>query len=222
MHEMIANSIFYIIVVLLLIRYWWLRPKYVPVQINGRTWNVISTYPNYMQAAQLLASVHANMLLFMKYLINKFGIDQIPQPVPSTPAGKDMFTIAQTLVKNYNPDEFYENDPRTSSDTSFTRDKGLAMYICMRRRNNPNILVSEDMLFFVILHEMAHIGNYDGWGHKSRFWQVFKFLLQQAEASGIYAPVNYALTPQWYCGLNVAYNPLYDVNVPNIDLSVTA
>lgn len=63
---------------------------------------------------------------------------------------------------------------------------------------------------------MAHIGNYNGWGHKQRFWQVFKFFLQEATASGIYTPRDYEKSPDWYCGLDVAYNPYFDKSVASV------
>lgn len=139
-----------LIVVLLVVAYFFgTRPSYRPIVINGRTWNVIADYANAEEAGQLLARVHGKMLLFMKYLIDKYGIDAVDGHPPPAGTSLDKLMIVRTLVKNYNPDEFYENDPRVSPDTSYTRDKGSAMYICLRQRSNPDQLVSEDMLFFV-------------------------------------------------------------------------
>jgi hypothetical protein len=67
-----------------------------------------------------------------------------------------------------------------------------------------------------MLHEMAHIGNYNGWGHNKRFWSVFKFLLEEAKESKIYKPINWADYPTKYCGLDVKYNPLFDNTVMSI------
>lgn len=184
-------------------------PNYKSIYINKRTWNVIADYKNSDQAATLLSNVHGDMLTFMKYLIDKYHIDEFPIKDINRPE-TDKHKIVSALVKNYNPDEFYENDPKRSSDTSYTKGKGTAMYICVRHRDYPDKLVSRDMLFFVILHEMAHIGNYNGWGHTKRFWSVFKFLLQEASESGVYRPINWASQPQKYCGLDVGYNPLFD------------
>jgi hypothetical protein len=195
--------------VIALFVYFYNRPNYKPIYIGERTWNVIADYKNSDDAAKMLSSVHNDMLLFMKYLISKYRIDEFPIP-ETVDMSSDKYRIVSALVKNYNPDEFYENDPRYSSDTSFTKGKGQSMYICVRNRNDPEKLVSRDMLFFVMLHEMAHIGNYNGWGHNKRYWSVFKFLLEEAKESTIYKPINWAEYPTKYCGLDVKYNPLFD------------
>ncbi len=209
----LRESVLYPVLVILALLYVYFMPDYRTIVIDGRKWNVIADYDNAPEAAALLAAVHRDMLAFMKYLIAKYRITQIPAVEP---ADMDLFTIVSTLVKNYNPDEFYENDPRFSSETSYTKGKGASMYICLRHRADPKQLVDRSMLFFVILHEMAHIGNYNGWAHKPRFWEVFKFLLTEAKNSGIYVPVNYAKAPGTYCGLEVGYNPLFDPSIKNM------
>jgi hypothetical protein len=206
----LRESILYPLVVILALLYVYFMPDYRTVVIDGRKWNVIADYDNAGEAAAMLAGVHKDMVRFMRYLVDKYQVDKIPAVAP---ANTDLFNIVSALVKNYNPDEFYENDPRFSGETSYTKGKGSSMYICIRHREDPTKLVDRGMLFFVILHEMAHIGNYNGWAHKPRFWEVFKFLLAEARASGIYVPVNYAEHPMQYCGLNVAYNPLFDPSI---------
>ena len=46
---------------------------------------------------------------------------------------------------------------------------------------------------FVTLHELSHIAT-KTIGHKSEFWENFKFLLQQAKEAGIHNPVDYKKT----------------------------
>ena len=108
-----------------------------------------------------------------------------------------------------------ENKPGHNG-TSYTVNKGRAMYICLRNKFDHNKLVDPEMLFFVMLHEASHIANYNGWGHDQRFWMVFKFILQNAVESGLYHPVDYSKYPQDYCGLHVDWNPLLDKTLPEI------
>jgi hypothetical protein len=128
----------------------------------------------------------------------------------------DLYQIIDHLLDNYNPDVFYENDPRYSTETSYTVNKGDSMYICLRRKDDPTKLVDENILFFAHLHESAHIANYRGWGHENDFWAVFKFLLHEAQLCGVYVPTNYAKAPVDFCGLKVNYSPLYDASVPSL------
>jgi hypothetical protein len=61
-------------------------------------------------------------------------------------------------------------------------------------------------LTFVLLHEISHYG--DTIGHQTDFWENFKFLLKEAEQFGIYKSVDYAATPEPYCGISINSNPL--------------
>ena len=48
-------------------------------------------------------------------------------------------------------------------------------------------------------------------GHKSEFWQNFKFLLENAKEAGIHKPVDYKNEPREYCGMKIHDNPYYDI-----------
>jgi hypothetical protein len=158
----------------------------------------------------------------MRHLKSKYHIDETDETIAEegpahVVASDDVRTIVETLLDNYNPDAFYENDPRYSSDTSYTINKGSSMYICLRKRDTPLVIEDEDLTFFVVLHECAHIGNYNGWGHDDRFWTVFKLFLREAVEAGVYTPINYEKHPQVYCGLRVFYSPLFDNTLPNLN-----
>lgn len=113
------------------------------------------------------------------------------------------------LLDGYNFERVYENDPRWSG-TSYTIAKGSGLYLCVREKTPPYKLVDEDTLYFVVLHELAHIANYDNTGHTDKFWAVFKMLLHEAQRFGHYKPRDYGKYPVTYCGLRITYNPYYD------------
>jgi hypothetical protein len=48
-------------------------------------------------------------------------------------------------------------------------------------------------------------------GHKSEFWENFKFLLEEAKEAGIHDPKDYKKSPEKYCGITIHDNPYYDV-----------
>lgn len=210
-----------LIVIVLLIVYTSYN-DYVSVPLQYRTWQVIGSYQNNKEAARLLDSVHNSMLDFMRFLKKKYHIGETDDVISAEGSlhesitRGDAYQIIYTLLCNYNPDEFYEADPAKTSDTSWTVNKGDAMYICMRKRSDPTQLIDKNLVLFVVLHECAHIANYNGWGHPTRFWEVFKFLLHEAEESGIMRNVDYSKFPQWYCGLYMNYNPYFDNTLRNI------
>jgi predicted metal-dependent hydrolase len=62
----------------------------------------------------------------------------------------------------------------------------------------------------VAIHELSHIAT-KSIGHKTEFWENFKFLLEQAKAAGIHAPKDYKKEPQKYCGMTIRDSPAFDL-----------
>jgi len=189
-----------------------------------RYWNVVGSYENKREAADMMNKVNHTMITFMRHLKQKYHIDETQDEIKNKGINRrfhinsqgDSYNIVDNLLDNYNPDVFYENDPRYSSETSYTLDKGSSLYICLRNKDDPHRLVDFDVLVFVMLHEISHIANYNGWGHDEQFWRVFKFILREAVQAGIYHPVDYKKYPIIYCGLKVDYNPYFDNSLSDV------
>lgn len=214
------SIIAFVLVAVLLIIYF-SRGNYTNVKVNNRQWHVIGDFSNKRDAAQLLAKTNSIMIEFFRVLKKKYHIDE-PDDIIAHDYIElrkhpgDVYNIIDNLLDNYNPDVFYENDPRGTTETSYTINKGSAMYVCLRNKVDPRGLVDPSALLFVMLHEASHIANYNGWGHGPDFWATFKFILHEAALAGIYTPVDYATYPVEYCGLSINYNPLYDESLPNL------
>ncbi len=217
------------IVMIVLIVYYNTLGNTIQVVANDRKWNVSPGYDNANSAANLLSKTHRTMIEFMRTLKKKYHIDEPTDSYLGTITDhsmgshnavinnpNDTYNIINHLLDNYNPDVFYENDPRFSTDTSYTQDKGASMHICLRRKDDSNQLVDPGILLFVMLHEMSHIANYNGWGHERDFWIVFKFILHEAKLAGIYEPVDYSKYPIDYCGLYVNYSPYFNDDLPSL------
>jgi hypothetical protein len=113
------------------------------------------------------------------------------------------------LVEGFNPKKISETLP-TSELTAFSENKGEKVAFCLNTTKNGDTLIDINTLTFVALHELSHIMT-ESIGHKQDFWQNFKFLLQNAKASGIYNPVDYKKNPKEYCGMTINDNPYYDL-----------
>ena len=113
------------------------------------------------------------------------------------------------LVKGFNPKKIMETLP-TSSYTAYSENKGEKLAFCLNvKKKDNNVLIDESTLLFVAIHELSHIMT-KSIGHKSEFWDNFKFLLENAKDAGTHNPVDYKKNPKEYCGMKIHDNPYYD------------
>ena len=114
------------------------------------------------------------------------------------------------LVAGFNPQKVMETLP-TSKYTAYSENKGEKVAFCLNREKHDNDnLIDESTLTFVAIHELSHIMT-KSIGHKSEFWENFKFLLEEAKAAGIHTPRDYKKEPQKYCGMTIKDNPAFDL-----------
>lgn len=91
--------------------------------------------------------------------------------------------------------------------TSYTVNKGSSIHMCVRERDEQNRLVDSNTLFFVALHELAHVMT-KSIGHTDEFWNNFRYLLRHAIRSGYYTYQPYHHSPKKYCGTYISDTPL--------------
>ena len=145
-------------------------------------------------SADLLANVTERCKKLVAYCAKKYPDDE----------------DVQRLVQKFNPTKISETLPN-SEYTAYSENKGEKIAFCLNKEKNGNDLIDINTLTFVALHELAHIMTVSE-GHKQIFWQHFKFLLENAKASGVYNPVDYKKHPQPYCGMKITDNPYYDLD----------
>jgi hypothetical protein len=114
------------------------------------------------------------------------------------------------MLRNFDadPSRFSESTP-DASYTSYSVNKGEKVYMCLRQRNEREELVDENIITFVSLHELAHIGTSDV-GHTPLFWNNFGWLLKRAEEMQIYEYTDFSAHPVEYCGIRITDQPTYD------------
>lgn len=173
--------------------------------LNNRPYGIYKKYENNGEALKLMDTVNTKVVKVLAHMKKKYIDGQGSQGAKNSSANY----IVERMIKKYNSEVLVENDPKLSSDTSYTINKGDQIYVCLRNRLNPDELVDENTLTFVLLHELSHIGS-ESWGHNDEFWRVFKFVLKNAVECFQYQYVNYAVSPITYCGLNITYQPLDD------------
>ena len=70
-------------------------------------------------------------------------------------------------------------------------------------------MIDKHTLMYVAIHELSHVMT-KSVGHKSDFWNNFKFLLENAKEAGIHEPVDYKKKPKKYCSMKISDNPYFD------------
>lgn len=184
-----------IIVVVAYAGLWYKQSKYpmayVEASVDGERYYV-RNMPDKQQAADRLARVRARL-------------KQLRDHLAATHAEKP---FVKQLVQNFDctANQFSESTPE-AVHTSYTVDK-QKVFMCLRQRNTQEELVSENVLTFVALHEMAHVGT-ASIGHSPDFWNNFAWLLEQAEALKVYEYTDFAAHPVEYCGVHITDSPTY-------------
>ena len=113
------------------------------------------------------------------------------------------------LVNGFNPKKVMETLP-TSEYTAYSENKGEKLAFCLNTEKGGTTMIDEHTLMFVAIHELSHIAT-KSIGHKSEFWENFKFLLGQAKEAGIHSPKDYKKEPQKYCGMTIRDSPAFDL-----------
>ena len=131
-------------------------------------------------------------------------VDYVGKKYPNDPDVK-------RLVEGFNPQRISETLP-TSELTAYSENKGEKIAFCLnpKKDGDVNNLIDEHTLTFVAIHELSHVGT-KSIGHKTDFWENFKFLLTEAKEAGIHDPTDYKKKPTEYCSMPIKDNPYYDV-----------
>jgi hypothetical protein len=146
------------------------------------------------EAADLLASVTEKCKSLVEYCGQKYSEND----------------CVKRLVNGFNPQKIMETLP-TSEYTAYSENKGEKLAFCLNTsKKGEDNMIDEHTLTFVAIHELAHIAT-KTIGHKSDFWENFKFLLQCAKEAGIHDPTDYKKSPTQYCGMKIHDSPYYDV-----------
>jgi hypothetical protein len=147
------------------------------------------------ESANTLAEINKRITILINHLEKKYNND----------SSKNYFI--KKLRENYNHTILSEAaiDNRY---TTYTIDKE-DMHICLRTRDKFEKLYDINILMYVILHELAHLCNYNvnGYpiqGHGEEFKYIFKLLVSEAILIGIYEYQDYTKSPQEYCGIIIS------------------
>ena len=151
--------------------------------------------PEYLkESANVLSEINVRVTKLIQHMQRKYKDD----------TSKNYWI--KHLVNNYQANILSEA-AIDSRYTTFTVDK-QDMHICLRSRDPSEKVYNINLLMYVVLHELAHLCNYDRYsypiqGHGAEFVNIFKTLVSEAVNIGIYEYTDYSRTPQEYCGIMI-------------------
>ncbi|AYV84231.1 MAG: hypothetical protein Hyperionvirus20_9 [Hyperionvirus sp.] len=143
------------------------------------------------QAANLLATIKANMLKLTEYL---FTYRNTKEFAPFLPYIEQLHSrIKNVIIMESSSDSIY---------TSYSVNKGEQIIFCLRSRVHSNVMHKLNLMMYVVLHEMAHVACPE-YGHTPLFKSIFAFITQTAISLGIYQKIDFDSNPEEYCGLTI-------------------
>ena len=146
------------------------------------------------EAANLLATTTEKCKELVKYVVKKFPTQD----------------NVKRLQTKFNPDKIMEILP-TSNYTAYSENKGEKIAFCLNKKKGvDDNLIDEHTLTFVAIHELSHVMSVSI-GHKSEFWENFKFLLENAKEAKIHEPIDYSKEPAEYCSLKITDSPYFEI-----------
>jgi predicted metal-dependent hydrolase len=147
------------------------------------------------ESVDLLARATENCKKLVEYVKNKYPDDE----------------NVRRLVTGFNPQKINETLP-TSVHTAYSENKGEKIAFCLNKKKNKDLddLIDEHTLTFVAIHELSHVMT-KSIGHKSDFWENFRFLLDNAKEAGIHEPVDYSKKPKEFCSMSINDSPYYNL-----------
>lgn len=169
---------------------------YVKSSVNGKIYLIRggkSKSKEYLEeSANQLAEIDERVIKLIKVIDEKYKLDY------------EKRHFIDKLVENYHSSILSEAAVDTRY-TTYTVDK-KDMHICLRTRDENEHIYNTNLLMYVVLHELAHLCNYNKYGipilgHGEEFKDIFKFLVLEAIELGIYEYENYVANPVSYCGI---------------------
>jgi hypothetical protein len=189
----LSRIIFSILIFMLLFRLYDIyfnNLTYVKSNMDGRKYKVrnIKTKD---KAADLLAELRNRLERLYEHLKNKYGNDN---------------QCVKLIKKRFKPNKISET-PEHSRNTSYSVNKGEKLVFCIRPRDKREELHEINLLMFVAIHELAHVGSISI-GHNDEFYNNFIFLLKESIKIGVYQKIDFDRNNKEYCGMTITSSPI--------------
>lgn len=189
----LSRIIFSILIFLLLFKLYDIyfnNLTYVQSVKDGRKYKVRNIETK-VEAADLLAELRFRLEKLAHHIDKKYGNDN---------------QCARLIKKRFKPRNISET-PEHSKNTSYSVNKGEQLVFCIRPKDKKDKLHEVNLLMFVAIHELAHVGSVSI-GHNDEFYDNFVFLLKEAVDIGVYQKIDFDRDNKEYCGMTITSSPI--------------
>jgi predicted metal-dependent hydrolase len=191
---MIRNASVFVILtlisIILFIRYTYKDVVYVKSDIDN-AYYLVRDKKDKQTTANILAKIKKNMFTLVKYLDKNKTTNECIE-------FKKYIIQLQNGLQNVVINESSEN----SVYTSYSVNKGEQLIFCLRSKTDKGKIHDMNLLMYVVLHEMAHVGCPE-YGHGPLFKKIFSFLVKNAILINLYEKIDFNTTNREYCGLMI-------------------
>ena len=182
--------LFFITIVLVFCKTGKKEVSYVTSDVDGRQY-LVRDLDDKQMAANMLARIRKNIMTLTDYL--EAGKDTIYKDFE--PYIEQLSNKIQGVVINESSED--------SMYTSYSVNKGEQIVFCLRSKKNKNELHDLNLLMYVAIHEISHVGCPE-FNHTPLFKRIFAFFTQVAIDKGLYKKIDFEMDPVEYCGLDIS------------------
>ncbi len=173
---------------------------------DGRVYYVSAELPDRLVASRKLAEVRrrTEVLIYeLKRMLNR-------KRRLMSRDGKDITRNIRKLIRSHEMREVPLSEYHNPYDSTVGSncDKGVLIEVCLRSKRNPGVWNSDNTIFRVHVHELAHSSDFQvrGDGHAAHgkdFYRLQTYLLIVAQRLRIYSKQEYAKSNGKFCGLHL-------------------
>lgn len=187
--------IFILLVIIIIIYYIYNRyliinedNVYIKSNIDNKLY-LVRNVEDKQNASNLLARIKQNIMNIATYLYE--NIDKYKK-----------YNVSINQLYNKIQNSVITESSSNSVYTSYSVNKGEELVFCLRSKDNKGQLHDINLLMYVVLHEMAHVGCPE-YGHTDLFKDIFAFYTQIAIELKLYTKIDFGSTPYEYCGMMI-------------------
>ena len=140
-------------------------------------------------ACNMLSKIKSNILKITEYVRN--NREKYPNMIPYI--DQLCSRIKNVIIQESSVNSHY---------TSYSVNKGEQLVFCLRTSSFNNNLHDLNLLMYVVIHEMAHVGCPE-YGHTPLFKDIFAFLCHRSIEINVYKKVDFNAQRVEYCGMDI-------------------
>lgn len=183
------------------------QEQFINYDTGKKSYLVLERRSEHEKAANILNIIDNDIIKLIDHFNEKYSYIH---KYDNSPKNQLIVSIKNRLNDSYKSSSLKENFPDViGKDVSYNVNKGEDISLCLRHYDDPDKFHDINDIKFVALHELAHSCN-ESYGHDTKFWKVFRIILENAVEIGIYENNNYKMDNVNYCSMNITYNPIFD------------